>query len=220
MQQPESILVYERVLKGERWPTKYVGTETTKDRSIEILRYLFFEKLQIYDYETARATLCREFVSEYRLQKVISPFPKPVELMPDDYDHILWLLFPERTKGKQKRIIKVYMDVLSGKRNSFPRGYFTDPEEGKERARTCFKHLCRKILRLSGDQIAWEFCHSDGIKILAKYHLKILLNHVYRSLSEMIADIYPQYFEQLVIYQVERDKRHEVKTRRKRNGPK
>ena len=111
MRQPESILVYERVLKGERWPTKYVGTETTKDRSIEILRYLFFEKLQICDYETARATLCREFVSEYRLQKVISPFPKPVELMPDDYDHILWLLFPERTKGKQKRIIKVYMDL-------------------------------------------------------------------------------------------------------------
>ena len=220
MQKPESILVYERVLKGERWPTKYVGTETTKERSIEILRYLFFEKLQIYDYETARAILCEEFISEYKLKKVISSFPKPVELMPHDYDHILWLIFPERTKGKQKLIIKVYMDVLSGKRKNFPRGYFTDPEEGKERARICFKHLCRKILHLSGDQIAWEFCHSDGIRLLAKYHLKILLNHVYQSLTEMIADIYPQYFEQLVIYQYERDKRHEVERRSKRNGPK
>lgn len=166
MQQPEAILVYERVLNGEQWPTKYVGTETAKERSIEILRYLFFEKLRIYDYETARAALCREFISEYRLQKVISPFPKPVELMPYEYDHILWLLFPERTNGKQKLIIKAYKDVLSGKRKSFPRGYFTDPGNGKDRARTCFKYLCRKILHLSGDQIAWEFCHSDGIKIL------------------------------------------------------
>ena len=65
-----------------------------------------------------------------------------------------------------------------------------------------------------------KFCHSDGIRLLAKYHLKILLNHVYQSLTEMIADIYPQYFEQLVIYQYKRDKRHEGEKRSKRNGPK
>ncbi len=215
---PESIIVYERVLKGERWPIKYVGTETTKERSIEILRYLFFEKLQIIDYETAKATLCSNFIEEYKLRRVIKPFPKPVELMPYEYDHILWLLFPDRKKGTHNLIIKAYKDVLSGKRSTFPRGYFTDPEFGKDRARVCFKHLCRKILHLSGEQIAWEFCHSDGLKILSKYHLKILVNHVYQSLTDMVADVYPQYFNQLSKYQEERDKRHYIKTRRRRNG--
>ena len=207
MQQPESILVYERVLKGERWPTKYVGTETTKERSVEILRYLFFEKLQIYDYETARATLCQEFVSEYKLQKVISPFQKPVELMPNEYDHILWEIFPERRIGQKKLVTKVYSEVLSGKRKSFPRGYFTDAREGKKRAEICVKHLCRKILHYSTEKIAREFSHSNGIKILAKYKLKILLSSAYFSLSDMMYEVYPNLIPKLVYYQQEQDGR-------------
>lgn len=216
--QPESVLVYERVLSGELWPEKYIGTQTTKERSIEILRYLFFEKLQVEDFDAAKAMMTREFVSIYRLRKVIAPFEKPVELLPNEYDHILWLIFPERKKGKHSLIIKAYRDVLSGKRSNFPRGYFTDPEDGKYRAATCFKYMCRKIMHLSGEQIAWEFCHSDGLKTLAKYHLKILTVHVYSSLSDMIADIYPQYYGLLVEYHDKRDKRHMIKTRRKRKN--
>lgn len=216
--QPESVIVYERVLKGEKWPAKYVGTETTKERSVEILRYLFFEKLQIIDYESAKALMCKDFVRKYHLNMVIAPFEKPEELMDDEYDHILWILFPEHKKSKHNLIIKVYKDVLSGKRKTFPFGYFMDSDDGKYRAETCFKYLCRKILHLSGEQIAWEFCHSDGIKILAKYKLKILVTHPYATLSDLIREVYPQYYGMLVKFQPERDKRHTYKKRRKRNG--
>ena len=40
---PESVVIYERVLKGEYWPKQYVGTPTTINRSIEILRFLFLK---------------------------------------------------------------------------------------------------------------------------------------------------------------------------------
>lgn len=213
---PESVLVYERVLQGERWPVKYVGTATTTDRSMEILKYLFFEKLQYTDYDTAKAYLTSEFVEQYKLKPIIRYIDKPPELLPTEYDHVLWCLFPERKKGNHALIIKVYKEVLSGKRKCFPKGYFTDPKLGRYRAETCIKYMCRKIMHLSGDEIAKEFSHSSGLKTLSKYKLKIVMNHVYVSLSEMMNEVYPQFYPRLEYYQALQDQRHFRKD--KRNG--
>lgn len=216
---PESVVIYERVLCGERWPTHYVGTPTSKDRAVEILRYLLFEKMGVKDFDEAKALFTKEFVKAYRLGLVIRPFYKPPELLPDEYDHILWLLFPERKKGKKALIVKVYSEVLSGRRKNFPRGYFTDAVDGRFRAEVCVKHLCQRILHLSGDKIAREFCHSNGIKTLAKYKLKILLNHVYFSLSEMMYEVYPQLVPKMQYYQRIQDKRYkDNKKRGESNG--
>lgn len=213
---PESVVIYERVLSGERWPTHYVGTATSNDRAIEILRYLLFEKLGVKEFDEAKELFTKEFVKAYRLGLVIRPFYKPPELLPEEYDHILWLLFPERKKGKKALIIKVYSEVLSGRRKNFPRGYFTDAVDGRFRAEVCLKHLCQRILHFSGEKIAREFSHSNGIKTLAKYKLKILLNHVYFSLSEMMYEVYPQLAPKLQYYQHLQDKRY--KRRGESNG--
>ena len=210
--QPEAVIIYERVLNGERWPYKYIGTITTKERTTEILRYLFFEKLGIKDYEEAKAVLDRAFIKDYKLFPVIRSIPKPPELLPNEYDHVLWLIFPERKKGEHALVLKVYSEVLSGKRKHFPHGYFTDAQNGRYRAEICVKHMCRKLLHYSGDRIAREFCDSSGIKTLAKYKLKILLNHVYFSLSDMMYEIYPQLAPKMAEYQQEQDgRRHKQK---------
>lgn len=205
--QPESVIVYERVLRGERWPQKYIGTATSSERSREILRYLFFEKLGIRDFESAKQILNWEFIKKYKLSSVIKRIEKPSELLPNEYDHVLWELFPERRKGKTALILKVYSEVLSGKRRSFPRGYFTDAKDGKRRAEVCVKHLCKKILHYSADKIAREFSHSNGIKTLAKYKLKIVLSSAYLSLSDMMYQVYPNLTPKLEYYQKEQDKR-------------
>ncbi len=206
--QPESVLIYERVLKGEYWPPKYIGTSTSSDRTKEILRYVFFEKYNLKDFEEAKAVLNYEFLVENKLIKVVSKIPKPPELLPDEYDHILWVLFPERKKGRHALVIKVYSEVLSGKRNNFPRGYFSDAKEGVYRAETCIKYLCKKILHFSGDKIAREFSHSNGIKTLARYKLKIVLTTVYTSLSDMMYRVYPHLCPFLKEYQHQQDLRH------------
>lgn len=210
----ESIVIYKRVLKGERWPAMYVGSPIVKDRSIEILRYLFFEKLGIKTFEEAKSVLDRQFIQKHKLTKVIEGIERPVEFLPNEYDFVLWELFPERRKGKRALTVKVYSDVLSGKRKSFPRGYFQDARYGKQRAEICIKHLCKKILHYSGEKIAKEFSHSNGIKTLSRYKLKIVLNHVYFSLSDMMYQVYPQYWNKLEYYQHMQDGRH----RRKRRG--
>ena len=206
--QPESVLIYERVLKGEYWPPKYIGTVTSFERTREILRYLFFEKLGIKDYEEAKRTLNKQFILTWRLTKVIKTIPKPPELLPDEYDHILWVLFPERRKGRRALVIKVYSEVLSGRRNNFPRGYFTDAKEGEYRAEVCVKHLCRRILHFSSDKIAREFSHSNGIKTLARYKLKIVISTAYTSLSDMMYRVYPHLCSLLEEYQHQQDLRH------------
>lgn len=206
--QPESVLIYERVLKGEYWPPKYIGTVTSFERTREILRYLFLEKLGIKDYEEAKKVLDKEFIKTWKLTSIVKIIPKPPELLPDEYDHILWVIFPERKKGKRALIIKVYSEVLSGKRNNFPRGYFSDAREGEFRAEVCVKHLCKKILHFSGDKIAREFSHSNGIKTLARYKLKIVLSTAYTSLSDMMYRVYPHLYSLLEEYQEQQDLRH------------
>lgn len=205
--QPEAIIIYERVLKGERWPPQYIGTVTTVDRSRSILRYLFLEKLKIKDFDYAKKIVNWDFIRKHKLAAVIKNIEKPPELLRSEYDHILWEVYPERRKGKTALILKVYSDVLSGRRKSFPRGYFTDAKEGRRRADVCVKHLCRKILHYSTERIAKEFSHSNGIKILAKYKLKILLSSAYFSLSDMMYQVYPNLIPKLKYYQQEQDKR-------------
>ena len=214
--QPESVIVYERVLSGEHWPYKYVGTATSKERTVEILRYLFFEKLGIRDFDEAKAILDRTFIKDYKLFAVIRSIPKPPELLPNEYDHVLWLIFPERQKGEHALVLKVYSEVLSGKRRCFPHGYFTDAVRGRYCAEVCVKHMCKRLLHYSGDRIAREFCDSSGIKTLAKYRLKILLNHVYFSLSDMMFEIYPQLVPKMMEYQREKDgRRHRYDEQRR-----
>ena len=204
---PESVIIYERVLNGERWPTQYVGTATSSERTAEILRYLFFDLLEIRDFETAKAVADAEFFKKYKLDQVIARMEKPVELLPEEYDHVLWILFPDRKRGRRSLTIKVYSEVLAGKRRTFPRGFFTDPQNGKYRADVCVTHLCRRVLHLSGDRIAKEFAHSNGIKTLAKFKVRIVLNSVYTSLSDMIYPVFPQYYPKLEYYQKLLDKR-------------
>lgn len=216
----ESIEIYERVLAGERWPEMYVGSPNLKDRGVEILKYLFFEKLKITEFEEAQRVFDVKFIRKYRLQRVIACIEKPVEFLPGEYDYILWELFPHRRKGKRALTIKVYSEVLAKRRNNFPRGFFTDAEWGRYRAEVCVKYLCKNILHFSGEKIAREFSHSNGIKTLARYRLKILLNLVYTSLFDMMYQVYPQYCDKLEYYQYLQDGRyHRVKKKGgKRNG--
>ena len=58
------------------------------------------------------------------------------------------------------------------------------------------------------------FSHSNGIKILAKYKLKIVLNHVYASLSDMMYHVYPNLCDKLEYYQHLQDGRYH----RRKNG--
>lgn len=214
----EAIAIYERVLKGERWPAMYLGTPTVADRSVEILRYVFFDKLGIKTFDEAKNALDKQFVQKHKLTKVIEGLERPVELLPDEYDFVLWELFPERRKGNRALTVKVYSDVLAGKRKNFPRGYFQDAKFGKQRAEICVRHLCKKVLHYSGEKIAKEFSHSNGIKTLSRYKLKIILNHVYLSLSDMMYQVYPQYCDKLEYYQHLQDGRYHRKKRSDTNG--
>ena len=211
--QPESVLIYQRVLKGERWPSLYVGTPTTKTRAAEILRYVFFERYNAKDYDTIRGMFTHDFVRENKLRRVVQSFERPMEFLPGDYEYILWELFPERKKGKRSLTEKIYSEVLSGKRKNFPRGFFSDPNDGRYRADVCVKYLCRRVLHFSGDRIAMEFSHSNGIKTLAKFKLRIVLDQVYISLSEMMYQVFPQYCDKLEYYQNLQDKRYQRQKR-------
>lgn len=51
-----------------------------------------------------------------------------------EFFYLLWYVFPDKRPGDDELIIKVYRDVLSGKRKNFPRGYFLKNSQVEHRA--------------------------------------------------------------------------------------
>lgn len=188
-----SIEVYENVLAGESWPKNFF-TATTKDRVIkEILSYVF-EKEGITTPEIGFQKVDKEFIERNHLEMIIKVYGKVPEMLPDHYDYLVWLIFPESKPDAKTLVLRVYSDVLEQRRKTFPTGYFTNGADVQEKASICFKHLCEEILKLDKKQILETFGNSKGIKVLQQYKLKILIDIVYESLSQLLVDTYPDIY--------------------------
>lgn len=94
--------------------------------------------------------------------------------------------------------------LVSGKRKSFPRGYFLKNSEVEHRAVVCFRYLCENVLCLDREGICKTFCNSYAIKVLSKYKLKMLVDMVYESLFHLVLAAYPDYAGDLENYRLDK----------------
>ena len=201
----ESAVVYEDVRAGlDTWPDGFWAPTNLSRRISEILNCVFKGKLKIEDYETAKAMLTADFIDEYELSVLFEKAERPPEMQEGEFFYILWYLFPNKKMTQDELTLKVYHEVLDGKRKTFPRGYFLRYGNVEQKALVCFKHLCEDILKLDREGICRTFCNSEGIKVLFKYKLKIILNLVYPSLSHLMQAAYPEYAGDLERYQKDR----------------
>ncbi len=122
--------------------------------------------------------------------------------------YLLWYVFPDKRPGDDELIIKVYHDVLSGKRKNFPRGYFLKNSQVEHRAIVCFRYLCEEVLKLDSEGICRTFTKTYGIKTLSKYKLKMLVDIVYESLFHLMNAAYPELSGKLENYRFDK-RRHE-----------
>lgn len=126
------------------------------------------------------------------------------EMQDGEFFYLLWYVFPEERIPQDELTIKVYDEVLDGRRRVFPRGYFVKCGDVERKARICFKHLCEDVLKLDREGICRTFCNSNGIKVLQKYKLKIILDIVYESLFHLVNATYPEYISDLEKYMYDR----------------
>ena len=204
----ESAVVYEEVLHGKPWPEGFWMPTTNNRRVTEILRYLFLDKLKIKEYEVAKEMLTADFINEYELSILIEKADRPPEMNDGEFFYLLWYVFPEKRPTEDELIIKVYNDVLSGRRKKFPRGYFLKNSRVEHRAIVCFRYLCEEVLKLDAEGICRTFTKTYGIKTLSKYKLKMLVDIVYESLFHLMNAAYPELSGELEKYRFDK-RRHE-----------
>lgn len=200
----ESAVVYEEVLSGEPWPEGFWASQTCSRRVTEILKYLFLDKLKIEQYEAAKEILTADFIDEYELSILVDKAERPPEMNDGEFFYLLWYIFPDKRPPEKELIIKVYKEVLSGKRRGFPRGYFLKNSQVEYRAVVCFRYLCEEILKLDREGICKTFTTSYSIKLLTKYKLKIILDFVYESLFHLMDAAYPELSGELESYRTDK----------------
>lgn len=200
----ESVVVYEDVLRGEPWPEGFWAPTNRNRRVTEILTYLFKDKLKIDRYEAAKEILDAAFIDEYELSVIVQQAECPPEMNDGEFFYLLWLVFPEERPSEEELIVKTYTEVLQGRRQGFPRGYFLKNSQVELRAVTCFRHLCEEVLQLDSVGICKTFGNSYGIKVLSKYKLKMLIDIVYESLFHLVYAAYPELAGEVEKYNIDR----------------
>ncbi len=193
----ESAVVYNEVLSGEPWPKEFWSAANINRRITEILNYVIKGILKIEEYETAKSLMTADFIDEYELSKLVEKAERPPEMQNGEFFYLLWYIFPEERIPQDVLTLKVYNEVLSGQRKTFPRGYFVKWGDVERKAKICFRHLCEDILKLDKDGICRTFSRSEGIKVLQDYKLKIVLDVVYESLFRLVLATYPEYASEL-----------------------
>lgn len=186
------IQVYEKILNGEQktFSPYFFQPQYRNKRVVNLIRYLIEEKLHMTP-EEALEKLTLDTVKEYQLDCILKYVDKPVEFPDNSVQHLVYFAYPELPRPSVKDLaIMVYKDVLEGKRKTFPKNYFLDGAVGEQRAVYCFRYLCEEILKLSKEEIVKTFLPSSGLKVLAQYKLKIIMNVVFISNVDLLKTAY------------------------------
>lgn len=138
--------------------------------------------------------LTDSFIKQYKLEEIAKRVKVP-EMLPGEYYHLAWYVWPEYKMSADELTLKVYHDLLAGKRKTFPNKYFCKSIDPEHKASLCFDYLCREVLKLDDAGILKTFGTSSGIQILTKYKLKIALNIVFDSLPQMLLATYPHIYD-------------------------
>lgn len=191
-----TIMIYEKILSGEQksFSPYFFQPQHRKEKLITLIRYLIEEKLG-FTPEEALEKLTMDHIKQYQLTCILKYIDKPVEFLDDDVRHLVYFAYPHLPRPTEEELaIMVYKDVLAGKRKTFPKNYFLNGELGERRAIVCFKYLCEEILKLPLEEIPKTFSGVNGLNILAKYKLKIIMNILFFSMTDLLETCYPNLF--------------------------
>ncbi len=185
---------YDDIMLGKKSLfSSYLMSKDQKNKSIErVLKYAFENYLK-WTPEQVRDCLTPTIIEQMKLSSLINRLECPLELdRKRDLYFVAWALYPKtKNANKYDLIVKLYNDVLTGKRDKFPKGYFNGTA-GYSYAKICLKFLIQEHLIYHFDSIEsmYRFFSNthQATKVLHKYRLSIPLNELYVSPLEYFHD--------------------------------
>jgi hypothetical protein len=156
-----------------------------QQRAISCIRYALEEILE-WDVEESVNKFDDYIIREMKLERVIGFISFPSEVEQGDPRYILSLLYPERIKLNQQKLVEqVYKGVLSGSAQ-FPREYFSGTN-GFYRFCACLQYLLINYKPFSSLEDLYDFVLSpEGNKFLYQYRLKVPADQLEISLIDCV----------------------------------
>lgn len=193
---------YDKIREGEfKTFSPHYFCEGDKKKKIIVLIQYYIEEILRLTPEEALNNLTIKDIERDKLKCLLKYVKKvkPIEFENDNsyVKHLVYYAYPSLKKPSLKELtINCYKEVLEGERRNFPKNYFRSPE-GELRGKICFEYLCYDILKIKYKDIPSLFLESNdkGLDILKKYKLKILIQMLYYSVSDMIQNMYPEIFK-------------------------
>lgn len=198
---------YNKILDGQlkTFSPHYFASDNKFKKISILIRYYVEERLKLTPNE-AIDTLTLEMLQRDKLKCILKYLEaeKPIEYKTDKnyVAHIIYFAYPEIQKPSNHDLtVQCYKEVLLGKRKNFPNNYFKT-SLGEIRAKECFDYLWKHILKIQYNDIPKVFLKSneEGLNILKKYKLKILIQILYYSVSDMIKNMYPDLSLETICY--------------------
>lgn len=189
----ETISVYERLLNGKAKALSqfFFQPSHVAERIQILIKYVIEEKMKITP-EEAVDKLTLDVLNEYKLKSILKYIKKPDEYDEDNLAYVVYYAYPNLPQPSNEELaIRTYKEVLDGKRKNFPKNYFIDGNYGELRAICCFKYLCEDLLKFDSNEIYETFSNSKCFELLSKYKLKIIMNVVFSSTTDLLETVYP-----------------------------
>ena len=181
---PEDILYqYDEILLGNRanCSTLVSAKESGNKYTDAILNYCFDKFLRWTPQDVVNG-LTKEIVTQFKLAPFIEKrITRPPEFDEWEFQFVGWHLYPETcTLSNDERVIKVYMEVVDGKRKRFPKAFF-DETAGERRAFICFRVMSNEFIQPTSIKQLYDLFGNEqkGRQILSKHKLIVPVRSIF-----------------------------------------
>ena len=188
---PDDILYqYDEILLGNRTNcSTLVSARESGNKYTDAILCYCFEKYLGWTPQDVVNGLTKEIVSQFKLGPFIDKrIRRPSEFDEWEYQYVGWYLYPQ-TGGisNDERVIKVYMEVVDGRRKRFPKSFF-DESEGERRAFVCFRAMSNEFIQPTSIENLYELFgdEQNGRRLLSKYKLIVPVRSIFGTPLEYL----------------------------------
>ncbi len=198
MEKQDLYYIYDSVWAGMYTDFKPFYEESdqkmTPEDILEICRYAFRYYLK-WNADAVHLRLTEDVLKQMKLYSLVRTYPFPEEISePMKIPYLVGMLYPQFYRfNPEQATEETYADLVDGNLEKPPKGFFANTDEGRKRAKICFRYMVNNYKIFATREDAFLFFSTvEGRKFLARCRLKYVskffgtdIDFVYESFSDL-----------------------------------
>lgn len=183
MQKEDLCYIYDSVWAGMYTDFKPFYNENEQrmepEDIIEICRYAFEYYLR-WNSDAVHKRLNNDILKQMKLYSLVRTYPFPEEVGEQmKIPYLVGMLYPKYYRFEPAQAAEeTYADLVEGRQEKPPKGFFANTEGGKKRAKICFRYMVNNYKAFATREDAFRFFSSvEGRKFLTQCKLKYVAKY-------------------------------------------